>query len=147
MSSVRLKISLPKDERESLQAQFAKRDSDACSDNQPVTERLSFPPGFEFVRQPWEDIPTAVISTSETVTSGVYLLFTRAVPGLNGMTIQDVLQKLQEDGCLSFPYGGSIRDQFLPDSSPKDLDMETNCDANMVIDSCNNAWGASNCIT
>ena len=59
------------------------------------------------------------------------------------MTIQDVLRKLQEDDCLSFPYGGSIRDQFLG----KSLDMETNCDANKVIDSCNNAWGASNCIT
>ena len=64
VSSVRLKISLPKDERESLQAQFAKRDSDACNDYQLVTESLSFPPGFETVRQPWDDIPTVLISTS-----------------------------------------------------------------------------------
>ena len=45
---------------------------------------------------------------------------------LFGMTIKNVLDKFHEQGCLCFPYGVLVRDQFLG-KTPKALDMEVLC--------------------
>ena len=71
-------------------------------------------------------------------------MFKLTVPGLKGVTIKDVLDHLESEKCLSFPYGGCIRDQFLQ-KLPGDLDMETNCDRELFNDICMKQWGARNC--
>ena len=146
VSSTRFKIAIPVDERESMQARLAKRAGDACSDYQLVsdTSSLSYPVGFQHLKKPWDENPRTTVATSETVTAGIKLLLPLRVPGLNGVTIKGVMDELQQRGCLTFPYGGSVRDQFL-EVTPADLDMETNCEPETILAVCKRAWGASNC--
>ena len=146
VSSTRFKIAIPVDERESMQARLAKRAGDACSDYQLVsnTSSLSYPVGFQHLRKPWDENPRTTVATSETVTAGIDWFLPKRVPGLNEVTLNEVLDHLQERGCLSFPYGGPVRDQFLG-ASPADLDMETNCASETILAICEEAWGPSNC--
>ena len=146
VSSTRFKIAIPVDERESVQARLVKRAGDACSDYQLVsdTSSLSYPVRFQHLKKPWDENPGTTVATSETVTAGIKLLLPLRVPGLNGVTIKGVMDELQQRGCLTFPYGGSVRDQFL-EATPADLDMETNCEPETILAVCKRAWGASNC--
>ena len=82
--------------------------------------------------------------SSPEVTKRMEDMFRLKVPGLRGVTIKQVLDHLQEKKCLSFPYGGCIRDQFLQ-KLPGDLDMETNCDHKLFNQICVAKWGAPNC--
>ena len=146
VSSTRFKIAIPVEERESMQARLAKRAGDACSDYQLVsdTSSLSYPVGFQHLRKPWDENPNTTVATSPTVTAGIDRLLPLRVPGLNGVTIKGVMDELQGNNCLSFPYGGPVRDQFLG-ATPADLDMETNCAPEEILAICEAAWGPSNC--
>ena len=137
VSSTRFKIAIPVNEREGMQTRLAKRDSDACSDHAMVsdTSRLSYPLGFQHLRKPWDENPATTVATSQTVTAGIGELLPQRVPGLSGGTIKEVLDELQQRGCLSFPFGGSVRDQFLGADSA-DLDMETNCVPGTILAIC-----------
>ena len=85
---------------------------------------LSFPQGFEEVDKPWDKTRVTVIR-SAIVTKGINELLKREVAGLNGDTVADVMRKFRETApnCLSFPFGGSVRDQFLGKQA-NDVDME-----------------------
>ena len=107
-------------------------------------EDLVYPQGFEMLRRPGVDNPPARAGRSVTATAGINKFYTLKVPGLNGQTINEVLDVLRNNGCLSFPYGGPIRDQFLG-APPVDLDMQTNCDADTMYNICVGEWGVSNC--
>ena len=71
-------------------------------------------------------------------------MFTLIVPGLNGTTIKDVLDKFRQQGCLCFPFGGSVRDQFL-ERAPNDLDMDVSCTIEQIRNICTNNWGNGSC--
>lgn len=146
VSSTRFKVSLPANEIESVGAHLTKRASDACADYKLVsgTANLSYPTGFQHLQKPWDENPNTTVATSPTVTAGIDRLLILKVPGLNGVTIEEVMEKLQQHGCLSFPFGGPVRDQFLG-VSPVDLDMETNCAAEEILNICKETWGPSNC--
>jgi hypothetical protein len=143
--SARFKIAVPRDESDRVHPYFSKRNSAACTDYEPVSdpEALPYPQGFHnlIMPRPWVANPSY---TSERVTQGINDLFGKKVPGLDETTIQEVIDILQENGCLSFPYGGSVRDQFL-DATPADLDMETNCKPEDMLSICEENWGSSNC--
>lgn len=142
MSSTRFKIMISEDERKSMQSHFAKRDDDdACNDYTRVsaTSALSMLPD-QLMRL--REVTT--FATSKVVTSGMDDIFQRTVNGLNGNTVQNVIDALYEEQCLSLPYGGSVRDQFLY-MTPKDVDMETNCTLETVRDICEARWGPSKC--
>ena len=149
VSSSRFKIAIP-DESSAERARdgLAKRADGACSDFEIVSSpmTLSFPDGFKHLKRPWIGNYPAYAGTSETVTNGINHLFTLKVPGLEGQTIMEVIEKLKRNGCLSFPFGGAVRDQFLG-SPPKDLDMESNCDADTLYRICKQNWDGrfSNC--
>ena len=144
VSSSRFKIALPADE--DFASRFARASRAACEDYSVVDdpENLVYPPGFEMLRRPWVDNPAATAGKSVTVTAGINQFYTLKVPGLNGQTIDEVLEVLRNNSCLSFPFGGPIRDQFL-DAPPVDLDMETNCDADTMYAICVKEWGVPNC--
>ena len=71
-------------------------------------------------------------------------MFKLEVPGLKRLSIQHVLDHLELKGCLSFPFGGCVRDQFL-EALPGDLDMETNCDRKYFNGICVARYGEENC--
>ena len=147
VSCSRFKIAIPAESSaESASDSLGKREDGACSDFEIVSspEILSFPDGFQHLSRPWVDNYPAYALTSETVTGGINHLFTLKVPGLEGQTIMEVIEKLKSNGCLSFPFGGAVRDQFLG-SPPKDLDMESNCDADTLYRICKESWGFNNC--
>ena len=149
VSCSRFKISIPDESSaETARDSLAKRADGACSDFERVSspETLSFPDGFQDLQRPWIDNYRAYAGTSETVTNGINHLFTLKVPGLEGQTIMEVIGILKRNGCLSFPFGGAVRDQFLG-SPPKDLDMESNCDADTLYRICKENWDhrSSNC--
>ena len=123
-----------------------KRAENACTDYAKVddTQNLNYPSGFENLPKPWEVNPKTTVARSATVTTSIKTFFTLKVPGLGATTIEDVLNKLEQHGCLSFPYGGSVRDQFL-NMTPNDLDMESNCNNETILRICKNAWGVKNC--
>ena len=66
------------------------------------------------------------------------------IPGLNGESIEDAVEKLQRSGYLSFPFGPFVRDQFLGLPSER-LDMMSNCDTATLHSICVEKWGLSNC--
>ena len=142
VSCSRFKIAIP-DESSAERARdgLAKRADGACSDFEIVSSpmTLSFPDGFKHLKRPWIGNYPAYAGTSETVTNGINRLFTLKVPGLEGQTIMEVIGILKRNGCLSFPFGGAVRDQFLG-STPKDLDMESNCDADTLYRICKENW-------
>ena len=143
--SVRFKIAISQDDGEAFHQRLTKR-STPCGDKKLIkSDGLNYPKGFENVgKKPWVDNKRATVYTSAKATEGINLLYSFKVPGLGTTTIADVLQYLQDQGCLSFPYGGCVRDQFLQ-KVPADLDMETNCDADSFYEKCVKKWGKKNC--
>ena len=117
----------------------------ACSDSVTVSnpESLHFSLEFQDLKRPWVDIPRATAMASATATQGINHLFSLKVPGLNA-NIGFVIEYLQESGCLSFPFGGCVRDQFLG-AIPADLDMESNCDTNKLLNECLKMWPNTSC--
>ena len=149
VSCSRFKIAIPaENSAESARDSFAKRAGGGCSDFVRVQNpgSLNFPDGFQHLQRPWIDNYRAYAGTSETVTYGINHLFTLKVPGLEGQTIMEVIGVLKRNGCLSFPFGGAVRDQFLG-LIPQDLDMESNCDADTLYRICKQNWDhrSSNC--
>ena len=147
VTSTRFKIAIPsgKDAYGAL-ARSARDAGAACQEYTTIDDpsTLTYPASFEHLRRPWVDNPTAKAGRSDPVTAGINRFFTLKVPGLGGTIISEVLDILKQDGCLSFPYGGSVRDQFL-EAPPVDLDMETNCDADTFYGICVQNWGVTNC--
>ena len=143
VSSTRFKIVISEDERKSMQSHFAKRDGiDACMDYADVspTSALSMlPDQLDRLRE------VTKFARSKVATSKMDVLFQMTVNGLNGITVQNVIDALYEEQCLFLPYGGSVRDQFLG-MTPKDVDAETNCSFETVSEICINRWGSSKCI-
>lgn len=142
VSSTRFKIAISEEGRKSIQSYFDKRAADdinACRDHTKLspTSALSMLPDQ---LQELRDVTT--FARSEAVTSGMDDQFKKKVPGLDGNTVQDVIDALYEEDCLSLPYGGSVRDQFLG-ASPKDVDMETDCTVQEVYNICCRRWGDS----
>ena len=88
---------------------------DVCSNFTTASTPYSFvfPRGFYHLPRPWIDNPTATTGTSATVTQGMNHLFSLRVPGLGGQTVADVVDELEREGCLSFPWGESVRDLFF----------------------------------
>ena len=82
--------------------------------------------------------------TSATVTQGMNHLFSFRVPGLGGQTIADVVEELEREGCLSLPWGESVRNQFFGELL-WNLEMESNCDADTLESICLDKWGLSKC--
>ena len=66
------------------------------------------------------------------------------VPGLGKTTIKDVLHKLKMHGCVCLPYGGAVRDQFLGKDA-LDIDADTPCELDKVVDICKRYWDAKYC--
>ena len=151
-SSSLFRISISAKDRESLQSHLIKSDesvSSACDDYTLVDnpDELHFPERFSYLERPWVDNNmnlNTMVARSAFADEGLQELFQMTVPGLNGVTIQDVFDTLIENDCLSFPYGGSVRDQFLA-TMPADLDMESNCDATQLNDICEQNWEESAC--
>ena len=110
---------------------------DVCSDFTTASTPYSFvfPWGFHH-------LPTT--GSSATVTQGMNHIFSLRVPGLGGQTIADVVEELEREGYLSFPWGESVRDLFFGELL-WDLDMESNCDADILERICLEKWGLSNC--
>ena len=119
----------------------------ACEDYTFLTaaeiSTLSYPRGFEDVRQPWKR-PSVSVGRSEYVKEGVDKTMEIPVAGLGGDTLRDVVDTLRDGGCLVFIFGGTVRDQFLGDV-PRDADMDTNCNTEALLSVCVRAWGPQNC--
>lgn len=149
VSSSRFKIALPSEgEAENDDSHYlAKRDEMPCEEYKEISnpESLIYPEGFQHLRRPWIDNPSLKAKTgkSQSVSRGISSLFQKVVPGLEPkITINGVLDVLKKNECLSFPFGGSVRDQLLG-ASPKDLDMESNCNGSELYDICVKKWGNS----
>ena len=69
------------------------------------------------------------------MTQGMNHLFSFRVPGLGGQTIADVVEELEREGCLSLPWGESVRNQFFGELL-WNLEMESNCDADTLESIC-----------
>ena len=112
--TLRFKIAIPEEGREALRHRLTKR-SPPCNDYklEDGGEKLKYPEGFDGLKKPWETNERAVMYSSPEVTKGMEDMFKLKVPGLEGVTIKEVLDHLESKNCLSFPYGGCIRDQFL----------------------------------
>lgn len=67
-----------------------------------------------------------------------------AVAGIVGENLQDILRYFATTNCISFPFGGAVRDMFLG-ITPKDLDMETACSIDDFYDQCKEEWGPRVC--
>ena len=113
----------------------------ACDDYKDKDAKdLRLPEGFSDLKKPWADAQLGVkIYTSVKVDTGMQDMFKLKVPGLGNDTIQDIFDILIQKGCLAFPYGGCVRDQFLG-KDPGDLDMESNCNASKLVDICREVW-------
>ena len=134
-----LKISVSPDDWNSLQTRFKR--AAGCDDKKLVDkiDDLKFPETFKDVKKPWvnERLKLAVYS-SDNVKAGFEEMFKLKVPGL-GVYIKVVLDYLYEKECLSFPFGGSVRDMLL-DKKPGDLDMDSNCGAKTMYNYCVEKW-------
>lgn len=126
------------------------RQEGACSDYVEVknTANLSFPDGFQTLSKPWER-PGSKVINSMKVTEGFERLLQLEVPGLGGTTVRGVMDALRSTSphghCLSFPFGGSVRDQFLG-TTTKDIDMEVSCMKDTILSTCMEHWpGERNC--
>lgn len=126
-----------------MQSHFAKRDDiNACMDYTGVsrTSALSMLPD-----QLIDLREVTKFARSKIATSKMDDIFQMTVNGLNGNTVQNVIDALNEEQCLFLPYGGSVRDQFLG-MNPKDVDAETNCSFETVHEICINRWDESKCV-
>ena len=82
---------------------------------------------------------------SDTATQGIdALLSAHTVVGLN-VTAAIVVDTLRASGCLSYAFGGVVRDQFLGTPSSNDIDMEVDCSIETVVDVCRREWGEGVC--
>ena len=139
------RIAIPQEER--LHRRLTRQtEHGACRDismmNNPET--LGYSNDLQYLRRPWVDSSIATTITSATATEGMNKLYELVVPGLNGNKIIQVIEYFKMNGCLSFPYGGSVRDQFLG-KTPADLDMESNCDAATLLTLCKQRWPETSC--
>ena len=147
--TLRFKIAIPEEGREALRHRLTKRRSEVCKNYrvEESAQKLQYSDAYddEYLKKPWEKIERTVVYSSPEVTKGMEDMFKLQVPGLEGATIGEVLDHLHEEaGCLCFPYGECIRDQFL-EETPKGLDVETNCDHQRFNQMCVEKWGAPNC--
>ena len=140
----RVKIFLHKEAIEQVHARQAMRS--VCTEYTQVTDKstLSSPTGFQQLPKPW-DYDVKVIR-SAAVTNGINKLLESQVPGLNGVAARQVMDTLRTTApyCLSFPFGGSVRDQFLG-RQPGDIDMELSCETEQILSICIQEWGPANC--
>ena len=143
--SARVKIFLHKEVIEPMHARQAT--PNVCTEYTQVTDKstLSFPTGFQNLPKPWESDNVKVIR-SATVTDGINELLKLQVPGLNGVTARQVMNTLRTTApyCLSFVFGGAVRDQFLG-SKPNDIDMDLTCNTDQIYSICKQHWGNTNC--
>ena len=142
VSGFHVKITLQKSSFSNTQNRLT-RDL-ACSRYAEVDKStLSLPNGFDSVPKPWEN-DTVEVVRSVQVTRGMNDLLNRPVLGLSGTTAKQVLDSYVAKGCLCFPYGESVRDQFLgvPSNS---LDLEVSCNATRIANICKAMWGDKNC--
>ena len=105
--------------------------------------QLKNPPGFEDEIVLWE--PDRVkVYRSRLVTKGINELLALSVPGLDGDTVDDVLQTFRDNGCLTYILGGAVRDQFIG-RKPHDADVDLSCWYDKAYNICLSTWGESNC--
>ena len=122
---------------------------DVCSSLVTISnpgELFFFPQGYQHLQRPWVDNPTATVATSPTVSEAIHSLLHLEVEGLDGETVESIIQELQQNGCLSFPIGAFVRDQFLGESTTDTIDLESNCDCDKLYHICLERWGFSNCV-
>lgn len=131
VSAVHVKIALP------TAAVKQNTASEACRDYASVNKsNLTFPSQY---RNPWaRDVVN--VYRSQAVTNGINIFYGMTVPGLGGTTIKQVIDHIFSQGCLCFPFGGLVRDQFLG-ATPKDLDMEVSCSIDSFLQICRGMWG------
>ena len=86
-----------------------KRSEGVCSDfaiadtnNLTITER---------VQHKWS--PMTVFGVSTAVTQRINYVLQWSVPGLGGQTVQDVIEELQNNGCLSFFFEEFLQNQLV----------------------------------
>ena len=141
--AVRFKIAIPRDEAEELYERLTKREEpcQVVAVESPNDLKL---PGVKDEDRPWVKNQNVKLFTNAEVTKGIDALYKLKVPGLGDTKISAVIEYLAEQGCLSFPYGGCVRDQFLK-LLPADLDMESNCNADTLEQKCKDKWGADLC--
>ena len=141
VSSGFLRISISPDDRRSLQTRFKR--AKGCEDKELMAAAavgdLEFPEAFAELGKPWTGAAKKIY-TSDYVENGFdNIMFELKVPGLGETKIKAVLAHLVEQECLSFPFGGSVRDQLLG-KTPGDLDMDSNCDAETLHQICVDKW-------
>ena len=139
----RYKIAIPRDEAEEFYHRLTKRE-DPCKVKPVENPDATKLPDIDDNDRPWVKNKNTKISTSVEVTNGIKKLYGFKVPGLDGAKISEVIEYFASKGCLSFPYGGCVRDQFLV-KIPADLDMESNCDADKLEAACKAKWNAEKC--
>ena len=106
---------------------------------------LLFSQDYQHLRRPWVDNPTATVATSVTISQGIHSLLQLQVPGLDGETVESIIQKLQQSGCLSFIIGEMVQDQILDVSTTAIINLQSNCDADTLYNICLEKWGSSKC--
>ena len=133
VSAVHVKIALP------TAAVKQNTASEACRDYALVNKAdLNLPSQYRN-QNPWaRDVVN--VYRSQAVTSGISKFYEMTVPGLGDTTIKQVIDHIFSQGCLCFPFGGLVRDQFLG-ATPKDLDMEVSCSINSFLQICQGMWG------
>ena len=140
--AVRLKIALPQDVRfhREYQAHRMKRQTQtSCEDAIELARE-----DLTLVGRLNELNERVTFYRSQHAKEGLEFLQTRVVPGLGGQTVRDVLDVLRKGECYSFIIGGSVRDQFLG-RTPRDVDVEIDCELQDIIDICVQTWGQHNC--
>ena len=140
-----LKIHFDREEALSLFGEMRGRrqTSEACTDKTEVTVSASTLP--DLVNHVPSVNARVKAFNSTRAESGVYMLLGLKVPGLNGATIKEVLDTLRDAGCLSYLFGGSVRDQFI-DGTPNDADVEMSCSTSTLLQLCELNWGEGNCL-
>ena len=106
---------------------------------------LLFPQDYQHLKRPWVDNPTATVGTSVIVSQKIHSLLQLQVPGLDGETVETVVQTLKQNGCLSFIIGEMVQDQFLDVSTTANINLQSNCDADTLYNICLEKWGSSKC--
>lgn len=112
----------------------------ACNDNQ-VTTNSTLP---QNIRSKLNARVHLYSSESAKMYIDTYV-FTRKVSGLGEQIVRNVFEKLREQQCYPFFYGGVVRDMFLA-RMPGDVDVEADCHINDVYRICTEAWGEQNCM-
>ena len=121
---------------------------DICSSLVAISNpgQLFFSQDYQHLQRPWVDNPTTTAPTSPTITEAIHSVLHLEVEGLDGETVMNIIQELQQNGCLSFPISAFVRDQFLGESTTDTLGLESNCDCHKLYHICLEKWGFSNCV-